>query len=116
MSELSKKLRQLRSKKGLTQKQLAHYLHCSPSSVSNYENDVYTPGLDTLVLLADFYEVSIDYLLGRPIYAFPSDPQVIYGKYTISQFRSLLNHLTEKDKSFLFYGLRLLEKLPNPEQ
>lgn len=118
MTELSKKLRWLRSKKGITQKSLARYLHCSPSSVSNYENDVYTPGLDTLVMLADFYEVSVDYLLGRSFYPLPADPQcqVIYGKYTLGRFLCLLDHLSEKDKGFLTYGLRLMERLPKKTQ
>lgn len=118
MNELSKKLRWLRSQKGISQKELARFLHCSPSTVSNYENAVYAPGLDILVLLADFYEVSVDYLLGRTFYPYPTELQhkIIYGQYTLSQFLCLLEHLTEKDKRFLAYGFRLLEKLPNPKQ
>ncbi len=58
-------LAKLRKEKGYLQKEVAAYLHVTVATVSNYEKDVHTPDLQTLIRLADFYEVSTDYLLQR---------------------------------------------------
>ncbi|MDE6167035.1 MAG: helix-turn-helix domain-containing protein [Acetatifactor sp.] len=118
MSHFSETLKQLRHKKGMGQKQLSSYLHCSVGTISNYESGTHCPDLDTLVKLADFYEVSVDYLLGRTSYPYLSDiaSQTISGRYTIDRLLHLLEHLSEKDKAFLAYGLILLEKLRSPGQ
>ena len=118
MSHFSETLKQLRHKKGMGQKQLSSYLHCSVGTISNYESGTHCPDLDTLVKLADFYEVSVDYLLGRTSYPYLSDiaSQTISGRYTIDRLLHLLEHLSEKDKAFFAYGLILREKLRSPGQ
>lgn len=55
----------LRAEKGIYQKELADYLKVSIGTVSNYEQGIHHPDFDTLCSIADFYEVSLDYLLGR---------------------------------------------------
>lgn len=57
--------RKLRQQKKLTQKEVAEAVGLAPSRYGNYENDIRQPDNDTLVLLANFFNVSIDYLLGR---------------------------------------------------
>lgn len=116
MKNFSNTLKQLRNKKGIGQKELAAYLHCSVGTVSNYESGTHCPDLDTLSKLADFYGVSTDYLLGRtrsPRFTDVSS-QVISGRYTVGRPLHLLEHLSEKDKAFLVYGFTLLEKLRIP--
>lgn len=63
--ELGELLTMLRKEKGLLQKDVAKHLHLSVATVSNYEKNARMPNLDTLVRLADFYDVSTDYLLQR---------------------------------------------------
>ena len=63
--ELGTLLTMLRKEKGLLQKDVADYLHLTVSTVSNYEKNVRMPNLETLVRLADLYDVSTDYLLQR---------------------------------------------------
>ena len=58
-------LAELRQDKGLTQKQLGRVLSVSTGTISNYENGVHYPDLEKLVQLADYFQVSTDYLLGR---------------------------------------------------
>lgn len=58
-------LRMLREKRGYSQKQLADVLHVSKNSVSHYELGGCMPGIDVLVGIADIFDVSLDYLLGR---------------------------------------------------
>ncbi|MEC1177307.1 helix-turn-helix transcriptional regulator [Metasolibacillus meyeri] len=62
---LGTRLKALRIKKNLTQKQLAEKINVTNVSVSGYESGNRTPDTDTLQLIADFFEVSTDYLLGR---------------------------------------------------
>lgn len=57
-------LQKLRKQRGVTQEQLATHLGVSPQAVSKWENGSYPDG-DLLPRLADYFEVSIDYLYGR---------------------------------------------------
>ena len=59
------RLTELRESKDLTKKQLAQILHVSDSCVSQYENGSAMPGCDTLILISQYFGVSIDYLLGN---------------------------------------------------
>jgi len=58
-------LRNLRNKKELSQKELSDRLHLNRSTYARYETSQTQPDYDTLAKFADFYDVSIDYLLGR---------------------------------------------------
>ncbi|MBE5744813.1 MAG: helix-turn-helix transcriptional regulator [Clostridiales bacterium] len=51
-----------------TQRQVADYLQITQPSYIRYENGSSQPSLETLVKLADFFDVSVDYLLGRTEY------------------------------------------------
>lgn len=59
------RLRELRKAKGLRQKDIAEILGVSPQSYGYYENGINKPDPDTLIKLANFFECSIDFLLGR---------------------------------------------------
>jgi len=65
MSSFATRLKELREKKHLTQEELGNMLNISRSSIASWESDRRTPGFDTLQKLADFFTVSLDYLLGR---------------------------------------------------
>ena len=58
-------LKELRNGKGITQEQLADRFYVSRRTVSRWETGSNLPDLDVLVELADFYDVSIDYILCR---------------------------------------------------
>ncbi len=58
------RLKQLRQRNRLTQSELAQVLGLKPTAVSNYESCRNEPSLDKLVLLAQYFDVSCDYLLG----------------------------------------------------
>lgn len=58
-------IRNLREDKDLKQRQLAEVLSVSQNTYSQYETGLIALTADNLVKLADFYEVSVDYLLGR---------------------------------------------------
>ena len=60
-------LKKLRTAKNLSQSDMSKILEVSLSSYQKYERDKnsVTPSLDVLIKIADFYNVSVDYLLGR---------------------------------------------------
>lgn len=59
------RMRELREEKGLTQTELANYLEVTQKTYSRYENDERSIPLEKLILLADFYQTTLDYLVGR---------------------------------------------------
>lgn len=62
---LSKRIRQLRTEKGLTQQELADRLVVSRSTIAGYETDTKQPSYDVLVKMSYLFNVSTDYLLGK---------------------------------------------------
>ncbi len=60
------RIKELRKQKKITQKELANYLQIADSTLSYWEQGKYEPDNDSLKILADYFKVSIDYLLGRP--------------------------------------------------
>lgn len=62
---LSNRLKSLRKQHRKTQQDMADYLGISRQGYAKYENDLGEPDNSTLAKLADFFEVSTDYLLGR---------------------------------------------------
>ena len=47
------------------QKDLAELLKVTPRAMRNYESGLHEPSYDNLIALADYFDVSIDYLVGR---------------------------------------------------
>ena len=60
-----KNLRALREDRDLRQKDLAEVLNVSQNTYSQYENGVIALTAEVLIRLADYYNVSVDYLLDR---------------------------------------------------
>lgn len=63
--QFSERLVFLRKERHLTQKQLALELKLSELAIQNYESQRRKPAFDVLISLADFFGVSLDYLVGR---------------------------------------------------
>ena len=61
----SRRLKELRSGAGLSQKALASKLFVSQQAVARWENSEATPNPETLVKLSEIFDVPADYLLGR---------------------------------------------------
>jgi transcriptional regulator with XRE-family HTH domain len=64
MVSIAKRLHDLREDHDETQKQLAAYMKLPPARISEWERGVYTPSIDALIVIADHYKVSLDYLAG----------------------------------------------------
>ena len=73
MRDLGATLALLRSEKGLGQKQMGASLNLSISAISSYEKNVHAPDLKMLCRLAEYFNVTTDYLLGRTEYRCPPE-------------------------------------------
>lgn len=62
---LSDRLKQCRKEKGLTQCEVAIYCDITEKTYQNYELMTREPKLEILLKIADIYDVSVDYLIGR---------------------------------------------------
>ena len=99
-------IRKLRNSKKMTQRELACILHISTSTVGMYERNQRNPDKDILIKIADYFGVSIDYLLGyEPL------------KQELNQFDKVMNEATsmftdkeipEEDKEKLMLALNEL--------
>jgi len=70
---IGNRVAKLRKELNMRQKDLAAHLNTSVSTVSNYENSVNAIDIETLYKLADFFNVTTDYLIGRTDYRCPPD-------------------------------------------
>lgn len=62
---VAQRIKDLMKSEKLTQMQLAHALEVGQSSVSDWLNAKSEPSIENLWKLADFFDVSVDYLIGR---------------------------------------------------
>lgn len=61
----SQRLKQSRQMRAFTQQQIADLLDITINSYQKYEQGTRSPSFDILIKIADLYDVSIDWLLGR---------------------------------------------------
>jgi len=92
-----KNLKKLREEKGITQKQLADVVSVSQQSINKYENHNIEPDIDTLIKMADYFETSVDYIIGhskirRKIEAVSSYDLNIEEAKLVESYRALSNN------------------------
>lgn len=64
MKEFAERLKDLRLEKGLSQRELAKLLNINHSAIMRWENETHVPNAEAVVMLAKFFSVTTDYLLG----------------------------------------------------
>lgn len=101
----------LRSEKGIYQKELAAYLKVSIGTVSNYEKDRHFPDQATLCKIAEFFGVTVDYLLGRNSFRYNPEElcRPFTDNYTISDFINISLELSPNHRNALIEYARLLK-------
>ena len=60
-----KNLKKLRTEKGISQQTLADSIGISQQSINKYENHKIEPEILTLIAIADYFDTTVDYLIGR---------------------------------------------------
>lgn len=61
----SKKLKDLRKERGISQEELAKVLHITRQSISKWETGTAYPDMEKMKMLSDFYELSLDELMDQ---------------------------------------------------
>ena len=65
MSQFPQRLKKLRIENGIQQKDLAQILNYGATAISNYERGTHEPSYDVLIKIANFFNVTVDYLIGN---------------------------------------------------
>ena len=86
--KVSEILKELRKNRGLTQKELSERLKIGQATIAGYENGSREPHIYSLIAYANFFECSVDYLLGR---------EDDFGNVTVQK----KTELTEDEKELL---------------
>jgi len=97
----NERLRQLREEKGMDREQLAARLDMSYSTIAKYEAGSRFPDQDTLLKLADIFDVSTDYLLGKSDFRRPL-PQTV-APYLPEGFDKLSPEARKEVMDFIEY-------------
>lgn len=77
MTPFPEKLKSLRNRKGITQQELANNVEVSRTAIAGYESLGKEPSFEVLSKIANFFNVSVDYLLGLSDYENPSNKPII---------------------------------------
>ena len=100
-------MKKLRDEKGLKQIDIAEMLGVSRTTYTQYETEKSEPDLRTVARLADFFEVSVDYLLGKTTIRTPIETIAAHhdgDEFTeeeledIEQFRKFVKSQRERDR------------------
>ena len=65
MADFKDRLRELRTAKGISQQELADMLNVHAMTISGYERGIRRPNFEMLDEIADYFDVSVDYLIGN---------------------------------------------------
>lgn len=109
------RIKSLRKRKGMSQVQLAEALGVSAGTVGFWETGARMPSAETQEAIADYFNVSLDYLFGRDdgsIYYF--DPEVAeYAEFLRSnpEYRILFDATRKVSKDDIEFVAKLLEKV-----
>lgn len=102
-----KRLKNLRESKGWTQEELGKKLHLGKSSISMYEKGDRVPSHDILLNIADIFDVSVDYLLGKTEVKNYNNP---YDTKLEEVLFSKAKDLTESEKQTILNVINAIKK------
>ena len=104
--KIAENIKRLRNENNLTQSELATHLLVSPQAVSRWENGQAYPDIEFLTKLADFFNVSMDELMGRE----SSDEVELEQKHRLLR-QEYLNNGAKADEKLMLQLCNTLEKL-----
>lgn len=87
---IGKQIKELRKSKHITQTELSEHLNVGQSTLANFENEKRIIPVDIIIKLADYFDVTTDYLLGlSPISSSPQES--VHGEQLSEDEAKLLN-------------------------
>ena len=120
MGDFANVFKQIRIKHGLTQQQMADKLGVSRSTIGMYENGEREPNFETLELIADFFNVDMNYLIGKKsdvedYYLNPETKQIAQEIYDNPDMRSLFDMSRKMTPERLKAHIALMKQLMGDE-
>ena len=106
MSIFAERLRTLRKKNNISQIKLSKYFNYGSTAIANYESGRNEPSYDVLIKIADYFNVSIDYLLGR------EEEPLVKRNLTIEE-DNLIKDFRELDKNIQINLTELIKSIKN---
>lgn len=98
MKQFGQNLQKLRTNNNMTQGDLGKLLNVTQSTIAYYESGKKQPSLETLIVIADYFRVSVDYLLDRMNLDTSPTPQTTGLSQENLNLLRKLNHLTDIDR------------------
>ena len=100
------RIKELRIKKGMKQSELSKVVNVRQTTVSNWENEVTEIDKRSLFALADYFNVTTDYLLGKSNNPTPTDSTIPHKSHPISVEDFLAQHgITDKGRADTLNGI-----------
>ncbi len=100
----SKRLKELRTEKGVVQKDVAEYLNITTSAYGFYEQGKRVPDTDILIKLSNYFDVSLDYLLGKTnIRNYLNDSETTVALHSNNEYDDLPDEAQKEISNFIAY-------------
>lgn len=113
----AERLRDLRTQKGLSQIELAKKLGLSNSTISMYERGEREPDFETLDLIGDFFNVDVNYLLGKEVgstyYLDPQAAEMAKEVFEREEMRVLFDTVKDVSKEDIETVIKMIRGLKN---
>lgn len=106
---------ELRKDAGLTQKQLTDNLHLSKSTISHFEQGLSIPTTTILLSIADYFNVNVDYLLGRckSNFKYTTLNEAFTNQVSVGSVITRLLKLDQSDRKYILESLKIMERSLN---
>ena len=100
----SQRLKKLRAEKGVVQKDVANYLNITTSAYGFYEQGKRVPDTEIMIKLSDYFNVSLDYLLGKTdIRNYTDDPSITIALHSDTDYDDLPDEAIKEINGFIDY-------------
>nr|WP_321027259.1 helix-turn-helix transcriptional regulator [Clostridium neonatale] len=100
----SQRLKKLRAEKGVVQKDVANYLNITTSAYGFYEQGKRVPDTEIMIKLSDYFNVSLDYLLGKTdIRNYTDDPNITIALHSDTDYDDLPDEAIKEINGFIDY-------------
>ena len=106
MSRFPERLKELRKSRNISQQKLGTYLNYGYTAIANYESGRNEPSFDTLMKIAVFFDVTVDFLIGL------SNEPMIMNALSVSEVRLLeiYRRLNEETKQIIMDMIGIIYK------
>lgn len=92
------RIKQLREENNWTQAKLSEKMNCAMSSIAMYENGCRKPSLEVIIKLAELFNCSIDYLLGKSEIKNYQNKKTDFEKIQINLYKKDYEDITDEQK------------------